>query len=549
MTKHTAGVSPSGERAADMPWAGWSEPLALPDGARALLQAFLGTDLTPSAATAEADVALPTSRLPAAAAAAFAGAIGPGHVNSGRPSRLGHTGGKSTPDLLRRRRGDAAAAPDAVLTPGSHDEVLAVLDAASMHHVAVVPFGGGTSVTGGVEALRGQFGAVIALDLRRLNRLVNLDAESLTATLQAGLRGPQAEALLAAHGLTLGHLPQSFEHATIGGFAATRSAGQASAGYGRFDDMVLAIRAATPRGTVDAGGRAPASAAGPDLRQLLLGSEGTFGVITEVTVRVRRQPAAVLDEAWSFPDFGSGMTALRTLTQTGEGTPDIVRLNDPTDTAIVTLGQNRARTGAPEITGCLAITSYEGTAAGTAARRAAAAAVFGQHGGYSLGPEPVATWRAGRFSAPRLRDTLLDVGVFVETLETAASWAALPALHAAVPAALTASLTAAGTPPVVSCHISHVYPSGASLYYTVIAGQAADPLAAWAAAKAAAADAIMEQGGTITHHHAVGTDHRAWMHAEIGDLGVAVLRAVKAALDPVGVLNPGKLIPPQSEAP
>jgi alkyldihydroxyacetonephosphate synthase len=527
-----------GRRVPDMPWAGWGDPLPLAAPTRALLAEFLGAALRPAPAVPEDDVVLPPSRLSPGALRAFAEAAGAGQVRADRSARLGRAGGRSTTDLLRRRGGDAAGAPDAVLTPGTHEEVLAVLEAASTHRVAVVPFGGGTSVTGGVQPLRGVFGAVIALDLRRMDRLTRLDTESLTASLQAGLRGPEAEEVLGRHGLTLGHLPQSFEHATIGGFAATRSAGQASAGYGRFDDMVLAVTAATPRGTIEAGGRAPASAAGPDLRQLLLGSEGTFGVITEVTVRVRRRPAVLLDEAWSFDGLDPGLAALRELSQSGELAPSVVRLNDLTETAILGL------TGGPKIAGCLAITSYEGTAAAVEAGHRATARVFAAHGGVPLGAGPVTAWRESRFAAPRLRDALLGAGVLAETLETATSWANLARLHAAVTAAVTSSLTAAGTPPVLTCHISHVYPSGASLYYTVVAAQAADPAGQWAAAKSAAGDAIIGNGGTITHHHAVGTDHLPWMRAEIGDLGVEVLRAVKKVLDPAGVLNPGKLIPP-----
>ena len=539
MTEHPQGVMPErpARRSPGMPWAAWGQPLPLPERTRTLLAEFLGAGLRPSPPVPVSDVVLPPSRLPAAARRALAAAAGDDQVHDDRPSRLRRAGGKSTTDLLRHRAGDATGAPDAVVTPGSHEEVLAVLAVATEHRVAVVPFGGGTSVTGGVEPVRGEFGAVIALDLGRLDRLTALDTESLTATLQAGLRGPEAEELLGRHGLTLGHLPQSFEHATIGGFAATRSAGQASAGYGRFDDMVLAIKAATPRGTFQAGGPAPATAAGPDLRQLLLGSEGTFGVITEVTVRVRPVPETVLDEAWSFADFGSGVAALRALSQSGEPAPSVVRLNDPTETAILGM------TGGPQIPGCLAITSYEGTAAAVEARQRAAARVLAGHGGAPLGPGPVAAWRESRFAAPRLRDALLDAGVLAETLETATSWANLAALHAGVSAALTGSLTGAGTPPVVTCHVSHVYPSGASLYYTVVAARAADPIAQWAAAKNAASDAIMSHGGTITHHHAVGLDHLPWMRLEIGELGAEVLRAVKGVLDPAGVLNPGKLIP------
>jgi alkyldihydroxyacetonephosphate synthase len=522
-----------------MPWARWGEPQPLPPRVRGLLQQAFGRPAAPPAPVAPGAIRVPPPLLTTAATQAFAAAVGAAHVRLDAATRLRHSAGRSTSDLLRQRAGTGLSFPDAVITPGRHDEVLDVLRAATAHRVAVVPFGGGTSVTGGVEPLRGALAAVVALDLRRMNRLVHTDHVSLTATLQAGLPGPEAERLLGAQGLTLGHLPQSFEHATIGGFAATRSAGQASAGYGRFSDMVLGITAATPRGTFTAGGRAPQSAAGPDLRQLLLGCEGIFGVITEVTVRVRPRPAAVLDEAWAFDGFGPGIDALRALAQDGRQLTSVVRLNDEAETSVLALtGGGRAAAG------CLMVTSYEGTTVAATARQAAAAQIIAAGGGTRLGPAPVAAWRGSRFNAPYLRDSLLDAGVFAETLETAVSWANVPRLDAAVRAAITGSLTRSGTPPLVMGHISHIYPAGAALYYTVACALGSDPIAHWAAAKAAATDAIAAVGGTITHHHAVGTGHRAWMRAEIGDLGIDVLRAVAGTLDPGGVLNPGKLVPP-----
>ncbi|WP_427152131.1 FAD-binding oxidoreductase [Streptomyces sp. TRM70308] len=527
-------------RAADMPWDAWGDAAhatALPDSVRDLLAQVLGAPLADAPRTAEEDLRLPPPALPDTARAALVDAVGPGHVVEEDAARLRHTGGKSTLDLLRRRAGDVAAAPDAVVLPGGHEEVAAVLAACARHRVAVVPFGGGTSVVGGVEPLRGPFAAVVALDLRRLDRLVSVDAVARTATLQAGLRTPQAEELLAAHGLTLGHQPQSYEYATIGGYAATRSAGQSSTGHGRFDGMVLALRVATPRGTLELG-RAPGSAAGPDLRQLLLGSEGTLGVITEVTLRVRPLPAADRDEAWSFPDFAAGTAALRALAQS-DARPTLVRLSDETETFV-----SAALSGREATPGCLAVVTHEGTAAHVEAVRELSARTLREAGGTELGTEPVARWRHGRYSGPYLRDALLDAGVLAETLETATTWSALPALRQAVTDALTGALGGAGGgPPVVLCHVSHVYPEGASLYFTVVAAAGADPLARWLAAKQAAGDAIAARGGTITHHHAVGTDHRPWMAAEVGPLGVEVLRAVKDVLDPVGVLNPGKLIP------
>ncbi|WP_256673422.1 FAD-binding oxidoreductase, partial [Nocardia cyriacigeorgica] len=453
--------------------------------------------------------------------------------------RLLHAGGKSTPDLLRRRAEGPQDAPDAVVFPADHEQVVAVLGYCAEAGIAVVPFGGGTSVVGGLDPIRGAFAAVISLDLRRLNALIAVDPVSATATFGAGVTGPRAEELLGAHGLSLGHFPQSFEFASIGGFAATRSSGQASAGYGRFDDMVQALTIATPTGTLDLG-RAPASAAGPDLRELFVGSEGTLGIITAVTVRVHPVPETIAYQAWSFPDFETGAAALRAVVQAGAA-PTVLRLSDEMET-----GVNLARTadiGGEAVRGCLAVTTFEGTDMHVAARGLEAGALLSAAGGTVLGEMPAREWESGRFSAPYLRDSLLDAGVLCETLETATTWSNLSNLKAKVTAALTESLTGQGTPALVMCHISHTYPTGASLYFTVIAKLLDDPLAQWQAAKRAAGDAIVAAGGTITHHHAVGADHRAWIPDEIGDLGVRVLRAVKREIDPAGILNPGKLVP------
>lgn len=525
-----------------MVWDAWGVPAGhqpLSAQIRGLLTQVFGISGEPAARRDEGDVPLVASTLTATTRADLAALVGAEHVSTDDIDRLRHAGGKSTLDLLRRRDTRPQDAPDAIVAPADHDAVLAVLRYCSAHGIAVVPFGGGTSVVGGVDPVRGRFPTVIALDLRRLDTLTDVDPVSGTATLGAGLTGPQAEKLLAGHGLSLGHFPQSFEFATIGGFAATRSSGQASAGYGRFDDMVQRLVVATPQGTLDLG-RAPASAAGPDLRELFVGSEGTLGVITSVTVRVHPIPETTAYQAWSFPDFATGAAALRTVVQTGAA-PTVLRLSDEAET-----GLNLARSsdigGAP-VSGCLAVTTFEGTAAHVAARSAEASELLSAAGGTALGTAPAEQWEHGRFAAPYLRDALLDVGVLCETLETATSWSNLANLKAKVTAALSDSLTAQGTPALVMCHISHTYPTGASLYFTVVAKQLEDPIAQWRVAKTAAGDAIMAAGATITHHHAVGADHRPWMGAEVGDLGVQVLRAVKHELDPAGVLNPGKLVP------
>jgi alkyldihydroxyacetonephosphate synthase len=483
-----------------------------------------------------ADAPLAAPAVEPAVLTRLAGLVGAEHVLTDDDTRRLRTRGKSTPDLLRARAGDLSDAPDAVVRPAGHEEIAAVLELAVEHRLAVVPFGGGTSVTGGLVARREGFAGVLSLDLVRMKRLLAVDHVSMTATLEPGLRGPEAEALLAAEGLTLGHYPQSFEYATIGGFAATRSSGQSSAGFGRFDALVVGLSVATPRGRVDLGS-APANAAGPDLRQLFLGSEGTLGVITSVTVRVRKLAEVKVYEGWRWPSFADGAAAMRTLAQSGL-LPTVLRLSDEAESAL-----NLADPGAiggESTSGCLMITGFEGEPDVVAAKRSAVTSMLSGLGGTGVGEAPGEKWVHGRFDAPYLRDSMLDAGVLVETLETATFWSNVENLYTGVKTALEAAL---GQPSLVLCHISHVYETGCSLYFTVAAKESDDPLAQWLVAKAAASDAMVAAGATITHHHAVGTDHKPWLAAEIGPLGVSVLRAVKADLDPTGILNPGVLIP------
>jgi alkyldihydroxyacetonephosphate synthase len=526
-----------------MKWNAWGDPAAakpLSDGIRALLKQALGVDGPSTQELDASDVTLRPSALTDADREALTAIVGVDYCRVDDQGRLLRAGGKSTLDLLRRKDSGVQDAPDAVLLPGSEEDIAEILRFCSDHGIAIVPFGGGTSVVGGLDPIRGDFSAVVSLDLRRLTELHSLDEVSGEAELGAGLTGPEAERLLGERGYSLGHFPQSFQFATIGGFAATRSSGQDSAGYGRFNDMVRGLRTVTPAGVLDLG-RAPESAAGPDLRQLLIGSEGVFGIITRVRVKVHPTPTATAYEAWSFPDFATGADALRAVVQTGTG-PTVIRLSDEAET-----GVNLATTesiGEDQITGgCLAITAFEGSQAHVESRHAETRAVMQAAGGTSLGEGPARAWEHGRFNAPYLRDSLLSAGALCETLETATSWSNVPALKAAVTEALTKSLAESGTPALVLCHISHVYPTGASLYFTVVAGQRGNPIEQWSKAKAAASEAMMRTGATITHHHAVGADHRPWMRDEVGDLGVEVLRAVKATLDPAGILNPGKLIP------
>ncbi|PKW14061.1 FAD-binding oxidoreductase [Saccharopolyspora spinosa] len=490
------------------------------------------------------------SALPEAARAELAALIGEQQVLTEPASRLGRAGGLSYSDLMRRRGGTEFAVPDAVLLPTDPELVQGILEICVRHDIAVVPFGGGTSVVGGVDALRGDKVAVVALDLAQLDRLVSLDPGSRIAVLQAGMRAAEAESLLAAHGFTLGHFPQSFERATIGGFAATRSAGQAAAGYGRFEDMVESVRLATPVGEWRLG-VAPASAAGPDLRQLAVGSEGTLGVITEVAVRVRPAPVRSRYEALVVDGWQSGVDAVRALAQ-GRVLADVTRLSDVDETEVQLELSGALKAGALKtyLRGkgirqpCLLVLGWDAASrAELKLRRSATLNALRGIRSVRLGRPVGEAWRSHRFSGPRQRDALLDRGVCVETLETATHWTGLSELRSAVRTALVRSLKVGGKSPIVMCHISHAYETGASLYFTVLAPRNADPIGQWQRAKEAASDAIAGRG-TITHHHAVGADHLPWLGAEIGDIGGKVLAAAKKAVDPTGILNPGKLIRP-----
>jgi alkyldihydroxyacetonephosphate synthase len=532
--------------APELSWSGWGDPAQaapLPEGLHALLRDALGVrDGRPVPASID-HLELVPARLPQTTAAELTAIAGSDHARSDHEARARHALGRSTIDLLRLRAGRPLHAPDLVLTPGSHDEILKLLTVCSDRRVAVVPFGGGTSVVGGLRPETGAFAGSVALDLRRLNALRDLDEESRLAVLEPGLRGPDAEALLGERGYTIGHFPQSFEYATLGGFAAARSSGQASAGYGRFDELVLALKLATPAGTLELG-RAPRSAAGPDLRQLALGSEGALGVITELTVQVRPVPARRIYEGWRLESFGHGATTLRRLVQDGRS-PTVLRLSDEAETGLGLARPNELGSAAPASGGCVAIVGYEGTDDDVETRRSAATRTL-----RAAGAEPVdgagEGWAHERYRGPYLRDALLDAGALVETLETVSFWSSLPGLYAAVSAALRESLTAQGTPPVILCHVSHVYPAGASLYFTIACVQSTDPVSQWRQAKAAASDAILAAGGSITHHHGVGRDHRDWYERELGSLGTAVLHAAKATLDPTGILNPGVLLRPEA---
>jgi alkyldihydroxyacetonephosphate synthase len=537
-----------------MRWWGWGEadhPPMLGAPALDYLRERVGLREPPVAPVALAHVHLAPTRLPEGTLDRLRAILGAGGLTTDHRDRVLHAAGKGYPDLVRIRAGAPEGAPDAVLYPHSHEQLVALLELAARSSLAVVPFGGGTSVVGGVAPLAGTHGAVLALDTGRMAAVLALDAQSRVVTVQGGMRAVALERHLEPRGLTLGHYPQSFEYVSLGGCAATRSAGQASTGYGSIAKMVLGLRLASPAREISLA-PFPASAAGPDLRELLVGSEGVLGVISDLSLRVRVAPAARVYEGMFFETFADGVAAIRELARQ-HSLPDVVRLSDESETRMSLLlagggtlkgALTRAYLGVRGVAhGCVAILGFEGSPGEVGPRRARAQALLRAGGGVGVGRSPGRSWLRGRFEAPYLRDELLTHGVMVETLETATSWSGLAALHRSVTAAISTALASQGTPGLVMCHLSHVYETGASLYFTLIARQReGHALAQWQAVKDAASQAIVAAGATITHHHAVGRDHARWLAQEIGEGGIAALRALKSELDPAGVMNPGKLL-------
>lgn len=543
-------------------WNGWGElgrsyPLsrAREEAILAELGRRFGRDLRPERPpVALEEIGLAPVRIPAAVMGRLRACCGDDGVRTSTLERVTHATGRSLPDLLRLRAGELRAAPDAVVVPPDEGAVAAVLRIAADSRLAVVPFGGGTSVVGGVDP-PASGGGCLSLDTTRLDALVRVDPESRTATFQAGIDGPALEAALAAHGLTLGHFPQSFEHSTLGGWIATRSSGQYSRRYGGIERMVAAVRMVTPDGvlrTLDV----PRSAAGPDLSALVLGSEGTLGVIVEATVRVR--PVARHEDARGalLRGFDEGVAAVREAVAEGGGPVAMLRLSDAGETelfqllrrdpsrrldpaalalrAAASLGYGEAR--------CALIYAAEGDDRAAVRRAMAGArAVLRRHGALPLGRAPGRSWLRDRYRTPYLRDWLLDHDVAVDTLETAVPWSRLRSAHRQVIGGLQASLERHAGGGLAMAHLSHAYPDGASLYFTLV--YPLDPghgVKQWEAIKRDATDAVVASGGTLSHHHGIGRDHAPWLETEKGTLGVGALRAVKERLDPARVMNPGK---------
>ncbi len=492
---------------------------------------------------------------PPALAVADLGDLG-ADVSSDPVDRLTHARGQGLVDVLRIRGGLVPALPDGVCRPRDAEEVAAVLARCSERGIRVIPWGGGTSVTGGVNVLAGDAPAM-TLDLEHLAGLTALDQRSGLATFGPGTRGPAVEAALVEHDLTLGHFPQSWELATVGGWVATRSSGQESLGYGRIEDMVAGLELVGPDGRLRLP-TLPASAAGPDLGRLVMGSEGRLGVITEATLRVRPRPEETVVAGALLPDLGRGLDTVREMV-VYDIPLTMIRLSDAPETQVAMAVGLATSRWAPLVDrylgfrgigddACLLLFGAAGDRDGVDDCLRCARQVVRSHRGVSLGRRPGRHWLRDRFRHPYLRESLLDLGYATDTLETAVPWSRAVDLRETMRTAIAGTLAEDDERVAVLCHVSHPYRDGASLYFTFFlrcAPSVEETISRWARIKRAANDALVSAGATLSHHHGVGQWHAPWLAGEIGDEGVGLIAAAMRRLDSRGIMNPHVLLEPE----
>ncbi|WP_028921420.1 FAD-binding oxidoreductase [Pseudonocardia acaciae] len=510
-------------------WWGWglAEDALSDEECVAMAAALPGTPARPRPVPDVSELALPTVRVSPPGSLA-------GVVSSAPDVRAGHTFGKAYRDVVRALRGEVATAPDLVAFPRNEADVVDLLDWAGGAGVAVVPYGGGSSVVGGVEYRGDAHAGVLSLDLSGLDRVLEVDPVSRAARIQAGARGPVLEDQLRPRGYTLRHFPQSFEHSTLGGWLATRSGGHYATLYTHIDEFVESMRVVTPVG-VNESWRLPGSGAGPSPDRLFLGSEGILGVITEAWMRVQDRPIHKASAAVLFGDFGAAVDAVRAVSQSALY-PTNCRLLDPGEAAF---------SGAADGTSSVLVLGFESAVAPVEDRLAQAVGIAASHGGVPQESRgAVGAWRSAFLRMPYRRDGLARMSVIVETFETACTWDRAVGLIDAVRAELHPVIEKiTGRPGVINCRFTHVYPDGPAPYFTVVAtGRPGSEVAVYDEIKAAASEILVRHRATCTHHHAVGRDHRPGYDRQRPEPFAAALRAAKSALDPAGVLNPGVLI-------
>ena len=491
--------------------------------------------------------------------AALEAAVGAGHVSTDPLDRVVHARGKSLRDLVRQRRGELGRLPDAVVRPGSEDDVAAVLGAALDADAVVIPFGGGSNISGSLEAPGGERRSVISVDLGRLDRVLSIDAASRLAEVQAGAFGPDLEEQLNAQGWTLGHFPDSFAHSTLGGWIATRSSGMQSDKYGDIADLTRGLRVVTPTGMLVIR-PVPSTSTGPSVREMVLGSEGRLGIVTAATVHVHRLPAERVILGYLFPTWTASLAAMRDIAA-GEASPSVTRVSDPEETqfsfatkkgsSVVERLKSKAlmtfltrRRGFDLGAMCLAFIGYEGSERHVADERRRVKRIVASHGGLCIGSGPGALYDQKKFDTPYIRDFLLDRGVLADVSETAAPWSALAPLYRDVASAARAAFAELGASGYVMCHLSHSYHSGACLYFTFALKPSGrrDPLEEYDVVKGAIQQTFVDSGATLSHHHAIGTEHARWLEQDISAPGVVMLRGLFDGVDPGRNLNPGKIV-------
>jgi alkyldihydroxyacetonephosphate synthase len=551
---------------AAMRWWGWGdEDVSFRDDDKPSLAPFLerhlGLDVTrvTSRPVASETLRVPDPSLSADLRAALEGAVGDGHVSVEPMDRVVHARGKSLRDLVRHRRGELGRLPDVVVRPGTEDEVAAVLRAALEHDAVLIPFGGGTSISGSLEAPAEESRPIISLETGRLSRVLGVDAVSRLATVQAGVLGPDLERQLGAMGWTLGHLPDSFTHSTLGGWIATRSSGMQSDRYGDIADLTRAVRVVTPAGLLVTR-PVPHTSTGPSVREMVLGSEGRLGVITEATVHVRQVPRRRTILGYLFPTWADSLAAMRDIAA-ADVSPSVTRVSDAYETAfsfatrkdptvadrlksraLTTYLERRRRFDTEAM--CLSFIGYEGGDRHVALQRRLGGRIVSRHGGLCIGASPGELYDQKKFDTPYIRDFLLDRGALADVSETAAPWSRLQAVYDNVSAAAHGAFDELGVRGYLMCHLSHSYHAGACLYFTFafLPTAADDELAEYDRVKSAIQQAFVDSGATLSHHHAVGTEHARWLEEDVSAPGVAMLEALFGGVDPKANLNPGKIV-------
>ena len=548
-----------------MKWWGWGhEDVTFDDSTKPELWPYLKRELGVDEIRWEKpvafeDVTLPEQKKNEAFLAAIQAGLGDGKVVDDKKSRLVHAAGKSFRDLWLMRHGQVQFAPDCVVYPDTEEDVALVVRAAHEHGVVLVPFGGGSNIAGCLVPSDRGGRMVVSLDMCRMHRVLEVDRYSLTARIQPGVYGQHLEDQLAEHGVTLGHFPDSFLHSTLGGWVATRSAGMQSDIYGKIEDMVISLRMVTPSGTIITR-TVPKSSNGIDIKHLCIGSEGILGVITEVVVQVHHKPEKEDWYGWLFPDFKSGLDAIHECHR-ADCMPTVTRLNDPKKTAL-SFAFKHPKTGIKDKIAkafkwyignvkkidfnqcCLMVVKYEGTPQAFSRIKNRVTAIYKKHRGVCLGAEPGRSFAKVKFDFPHLRDYVMDRSIMADVSETATTWDNLRTLHESGLADVEQAIKDTGVDAWVGCHLSHSYRTGASLYFTFGCLQREGrEIEQYLYVKKAAEDAFMKNGGTLSHHHAVGTEHLPWVEEDLSPTGLKAVKALKAGLDPNDIMNSGKIIP------